>query len=144
MTTQDHVATADTDIAAPAQRVWDALTAPERLPELWFGATVRTTWAPGSPITWDGVWKETPYQDKGEILTFDPPRLLRLTHYSPLSGAPDTPENYHTLGFALTETGPTTHVVLSQDNNPTEESAQHSQGMWEQLLQLLKQTVEAA
>lgn len=144
MGSEDHVATADVTIAASAQRVWDALTAPDRLPELWFGAVVRTSWQPGSPITWNGEWKGTRYQDKGEILAFDPPRLLRLTHYSPLSGEPDIPENYHALEFALSEADGTTRVTLAQNGNSTEEAAQHSRGMWEQLLQILKKVVEEA
>ncbi len=144
MTQADHVATAEVAITAPAEQVWEALADPDRLPELWFGATVRTTWQPGSPITWDGAWKGTPYQDRGEILVFDPPRLLRLTHFSPLSGEPDEPENHHILEFALSGDGSTTRVVLSQSNNSSAEAARHAQEMWEQLLQTLKETVESS
>ncbi|MBS1905053.1 MAG: SRPBCC domain-containing protein [Actinobacteria bacterium] len=144
MTSEDHLATAEISISASGQRIWDALTDPDRLPELWFGAVVRTSWEPGSPITWDGEWNGARYQDTGEILAFDPPRLLRLTHFSPLSGAPDLPENHHTLEFALSEDGPTTRVTLSQSNNASAEAARHSQGMWEQMLQALKRTVETA
>ena len=35
-----------------------------------------------------------------------------------------------------------THVSLSQDNNPTEEAAEHSRANWEKMLSALKEVVE--
>ena len=134
-----YVAVAETDIDAPAARVWEVLTSPEKLKELWFGAEVETDWQVGSPITWTGEWEGKPYQDKGEILAVEPGRLLKLTHYSPLTGQPDVPENYHTLTYELTGD---THLKLSQDNNASEEEAKHSQGMWEMLVAKVKEAAE--
>ena len=135
-----YVAVAETDIDAPAARVWEVLTSPEKLKELWFGAEVETDWQVGSPITWTGEWEGKPYQDKGEILAIEPGRLLKLTHFSPLTGQPDVPENYHTLTYELTGD---THLKLSQDNNASEEEAKHSQGMWEMLVAKVKEAAEA-
>ena len=42
-----------------------------------------------------------PYQDKGEVLEVDAPRRLSVTHYSPLMGQEDEPENYHTVIYTL-------------------------------------------
>jgi uncharacterized protein YndB with AHSA1/START domain len=133
------VAVAETDIDAPAARVWDVLTSPDQLKQLWFGADVETDWQVGSPISWSGEWEGKPYQDKGEILAVEPERLLKLTHYSPLTGQPDVPENYHTLTYTLTGS---THLKLEQDNNATEDEAKHSRNMWEQLLAKVKQAAE--
>ena len=135
-----YVAVAETDIDAPAARVWEVLTSPEKLKELWFGAEVETDWQVGRPITWTGEWEGKPYQDKGEILAIEPGRLLKLTHFSPLTGQPDVPENYHTLTYELTGD---THLKLSQDNNASEEEAKHSQGMWEMLVAKVKEAAEA-
>jgi uncharacterized protein YndB with AHSA1/START domain len=135
-----YVAVAEVDIDASAERVWAVLTDPGELKELWFGAVVETDWQVGSPITWSGEWEGTPYQDKGEILAIEPGRLLRLTHFSPLTGQPDVPENYHTLTYTLTGK---THLKLEQDNNATEDEAKHSQGMWEMLVAKVKQAAEA-
>jgi uncharacterized protein YndB with AHSA1/START domain len=134
-----YVAVAEVDIDAPAERVWEVLTSPESLKELWFGAEVETDWQVGSPITWSGEWEGKPYQDKGEILAVEPGRLLTLTHWSPLTGQPDVPENYHTLTYELTGS---THLKLSQDNNASEEEAKHSQDMWEMLVAKVKEAAE--
>ena len=78
MTHADHVATAEVTIDAPAQRVWDALADPDRLPDLWFGATVRTSWQTGSPITWEGVWNDSAYRRLAESIkdAVDPAGVL--------------------------------------------------------------------
>ncbi|MFG1620599.1 SRPBCC domain-containing protein [Kribbella sp. NPDC049227] len=136
-----YLATAETDIAATPAQVWEVLTDPKQLKQLWFGAEVETDWQVGSPITWTGEWEGKPYQDKGEILEVESGRLLRLTHFSPLTGQPDVPENYHTLTYELTGDD-ATHLKLTQDNNASEEEAEHSQGMWEMLVAKVKEAAE--
>jgi uncharacterized protein YndB with AHSA1/START domain len=138
----DHVATAETEISASPTQVWAALTDPERIKRFMFGSEVRTDWRQGSPITWRGVYDGKEYEDKGEILEIEPQRWMKVTHFSPLSGRPDVPENYHTLTDLLEERGNTTHVSLSQDNNASEEEAEHSQGMWETLTAKVKELAE--
>jgi uncharacterized protein YndB with AHSA1/START domain len=138
----NFLATAETDIKAAPARVWEVLTDPDQLKEIWFGADVKTDWQPGSSVTWSGEWEGKPYQDKGEILEADPGRLLKVTHYSPLSGQPDVPENYHTLTYQLDDHGTSTHLSLTQDNNSSEEEAAHSRGMWEMLVAKVKEAAE--
>ncbi|WP_433161699.1 SRPBCC domain-containing protein [Kribbella sp. CA-247076] len=139
----NFLATAETDIAASPARVWEVLTDPDELRQIWFGAEVKTDWRPGSPITWSGEYDGKAYEDRGEILEVDPGRLLKVTHFSPLSGQPDVPENYHTLTYRLDSHGTSTHLSLTQDNNASEEEAAHSRGMWEQLVAKVKETAEA-
>ncbi len=67
-----------------------------------------------------------------------PPRLLRYTHWSPLSGQPDVPENYHHLTFTLAESGGSTTVTLEQDGNGSAEEASHAEGLWGQVLGALR------
>ncbi|TCN35293.1 uncharacterized protein YndB with AHSA1/START domain [Kribbella orskensis] len=138
----DYVATAETEISASPTQVWAVLTDPEQIKKFMFGAEVETDWQPGSPIIWKGVYEGKEYEDKGEILAVEPGRLLKVTHYSPLSGQPDTPENYHTLTYELEESGTTTSLSLSQDNNASEEEAEHSRGMWEMLVNGVKEAAE--
>src|SRR3954471_11333842 len=118
-----YVATASTDIAAPPERVWTALTDPEQIAAYMQGSRVTTTWEVGSPITWDGEHDGRAYQDKGEVLTHDEPHVLSVTHYSPLMGQPDEPSSYHTLVWTLTASGDGTDLELTQDGNDSQEQA---------------------
>jgi uncharacterized protein YndB with AHSA1/START domain len=140
----DHVATATAEIEAPPDRVWRALTDPDEIERYMFGARVVTDWKPGSSIVWKGEYEGRPYEDKGEVLDVVPERRLEVTHFSPLSGAEDVPENYHTLTFELEGSNGTTRVSLSQDGNASAEAAEHSRRNWEQMLLGLKATVEAS
>ena len=138
----DHVATVETEIEAPPSKVWTALTDPDQIEKYMFGSHVVTDWKPGSSIVWKGEYEGKKYEDKGEILEVEPERRLKLTHFSPLSGQEDVPENYHTLTYELEAAGPMTRVALSQDNNPTAEAAEHSKANWEKMLSGLKKVVE--
>ena len=139
----DHVAHAEVDIAAPAGEVWDALTDPTAIARFMFGAKVETDWEEGSPITWTGEYDGTPFQDKGEIVEVVPNERLRMTHFSPLTGEDDEPENYHTLVYALTATEDGTHLELTQDGNDSEEQAEQFSQNWQSMLDGLKQHVES-
>jgi uncharacterized protein YndB with AHSA1/START domain len=140
----DLVARAEVDLQAPPEDVWAALVDPDRIEKYMFGTRVETDWEVGSPITWQGEWEGRKYEDKGEILQFQPHERLRYTHYSPLSGDPDLPENYHTVTIELSGDGGVTTVVLTQDNNPTPEAREHSENNWRTMLEGLKKHVEAA
>ena len=135
-------AQAATTIKASSEVVWDALVNPESIKKYMFGTTVTTDWQEGSPINWKGEWKGKAYEDKGIVLHVQPTKELEYSHYSPLSGAPDEPASYHTVKIELDEENDRTHVVLTQDNNPTEEARQHSQKNWETMLKGLKSYVE--
>ncbi|HVH32370.1 MAG TPA: SRPBCC domain-containing protein [bacterium] len=137
-----HVARASVTISVPISKAWDALVNPEALKRYMFGAVVVSDWREGSSIVWNGEWQGRPYQDKGVILRFKPERTLQYTHFSPLSGVPDTPENYHTVTFELSPEGKKTRVVLTQDNNPTEQAREHSERNWNTMLATLKKLLE--
>lgn len=138
-----QVATAETDIDAPRSEVWRALTDPDQIQKYMFGSRVESDWKPGSPITWKGEYEGKKFEDKGEILEVEYERRLKLTHFSPLSGETDAPENYHTLVYELADNDGKTHVSLRQDNNKSEEAAEHSRANWEKMLSGLKEVVEA-
>jgi uncharacterized protein YndB with AHSA1/START domain len=140
----DFVATAETDVNASPQRVWDALTDPEEIEKYMFGSHVVTDWKVGSPIVWKGEYEGKNYEDKGKILEFEPGRRLRVTHFSPLSGEEDVPANYHTVTYELEERGDKTHIALTQDNNSSPDAAEHSRANWERMLSGLKEVVEGS
>jgi uncharacterized protein YndB with AHSA1/START domain len=138
----DIVATAEIDIAASGEAVWAALTEPAQIKEYMFGSTVETDWQPGSAITWSGEYNGRPYEDKGVIIAVEPGRRLELTHFSPMSGADDVPENYHRLTYMLSPVADGTHVELTQDNNADADAAEHATKNWQAMLDGLKRQVE--
>ena len=143
METVNLIARAEIKINAPFEKVWDALINPAMIKKYMFGATVESEWKEGSKIIWKGEWEGKPYEDKGVILQLKPKHLLQYTHFSPLSGEEDKPENYHTVTIELTSEGNTTNVTLSQDHNHSEESMKHSEKNWKMMLEGLKKVMEA-
>jgi uncharacterized protein YndB with AHSA1/START domain len=139
-----HVARAEVIVTAPRSAVWGALTDPEQVRSWMMGTTLTTDWEVGSPITWRGEMDGRPYEDKGEVLEVEEQSRLSMTHYSPLMGQEDRPENYHTVTWTLTPTrdGRTT-VALEQDGNDSQEQAEQFSQNWQQMLESLKQTVES-
>ena len=139
---KELIARASASIGAPAAKVWDALVNPRMIKQYMFGTTVVSDWREGSPISWKGEFKGKAYEDKGRILKIEPGRVLQYTHYSPLSGLPDTPENRHTVTIELAGEGARTHVSLSQDNNADDDAREHSEKNWKMMLEGLRKLLE--
>jgi uncharacterized protein YndB with AHSA1/START domain len=129
-------------ISAPISKVWDALTNPDIIKQYMFGTTVVSDWREGSSIVWKGEWQGKSYEDKGKILEIKEGQVLQYSHFSPLMGKPDTPENYHTVTIELSNDGTQTAVSLSQDGNATEEAREHSEKNWKMMLDGLKELLE--
>lgn len=140
----DYIATSTIDIAAPPESVWHTLTDLESLQQIMFGSIVETTWEVGTPIVYRGEWQGKQFEDHGVIVEFNEPHALRTTHYSPMSGKPDVPENYHPVDWLLEQTQSGTTVTLNQANNPTQDAADHSSENWNAALATLKQITEAS
>ena len=136
------VAKATITINAPAARVWDALTQPELIKRYLFGTQVTTDWRVGSPIVYEGTWEGKAYRDKGQVLQVEPGKLLVSTFWSSLSGLPDVPENYQTVRYELSTEGSGTRLTVRQDNNATQEDANHSAQNWNMVLDGMKSLLE--
>ena len=137
------VSSARVSIDVPVADVWDALVNPQVVKQYMFGTTVISDWKAGGTIRWKGTWNGREYEDKWTILTINPNRVLSYSHFSTLSGDPDAPENYHTVTIDLSSRGGQTTVLLSQDNNQTEEARRHSDENWKKMLAGLKKVLEA-
>jgi uncharacterized protein YndB with AHSA1/START domain len=136
-------ATAQVTIHALPERVWKSLTDPEEIKQYMMGANITTDWTLGSDIIWKGEWQGKPFEDKGKIVQFDENKKLRYTHYSPLSGKEDSPENYHTVTISLEETEEDkTRVSLSQTGNESEKEQEHAAQMWQSMLDGMKKLIE--
>jgi len=143
MEPKNLIAKAETDINAPVDKVWDALVNPEIVKKYMFGTTINSDWKVGSKISWKGEWKGKPYEDKGVILQIEPEKLIQYSHYSPLSGLPDKPENYKNIVTTeLISNGKRTSISLKQDHNENEKSREESEKNWQMMLDSLKKLLE--
>ncbi|MBX3064339.1 MAG: SRPBCC domain-containing protein [Anaerolineae bacterium] len=136
------IAKSSTTINAPANKVWDALTNPAMIKQYMFGTTVVSDWNVGDPIVWKGEWQGKKYEDKGKILKMEKEHLLVYSHFSPLSGAADIPQNYHIVTINLSPASEQTIVALTQDNNASDEERQEAEQNWSKMLEGLKKVVE--
>lgn len=137
----NQVAISTTIEATPAA-IWRALTDPEIVKSYFFGAEVRSSWEAGSPITWVGEYEGKPFRDKGTIIAAEPQRRLEMTHWSPLSGLEDTPENYHTVIWEIAPQGERSEVTLTQ-RNLTGMKPEDARKSWQPVLDGLKRVVES-
>ena len=142
MDKQKFIATAQITINGSLEMVWDALVNPDVIKKYMFGTTVCSDWKVGSKITWKGDWKGKTYEDKGEIKEVKPKEKLSYSHYSPLTGKSDIPENYHRVTVKLESVGKQTKVTLSQDNNASQEDQKHSEENWALMLSEMKKILE--
>lgn len=114
---KDYDAVVRCTIDASLRHTWIALTSPTFIQQYMNGAEVHTTWGFCSPITWDRIWKDVHYQDKGIVLEFTPNKRLRYTHWSPRSGTTDDPDNYHKVCFDLSSKENATELTMTQSNS---------------------------
>jgi uncharacterized protein YndB with AHSA1/START domain len=138
-----------TTVNASPTVVWKALTTASTLKQFFFGSDIVTDWQVGSPVRFRGNWKGKPYEDKGAIQAFDAGKRLAFTHWSPLSGMEDEPDNYHIVTFDLRPTNGGTEVVLTQTNQNdaeplTAENRKEYAKNWTMVLDGLKKAVEGS
>jgi uncharacterized protein YndB with AHSA1/START domain len=130
-------------IHATKSEVWEALTDPDKVKQYLHGTEMSTDWKEGSPIFWRGEWKGRSYEDKGTVLAVQTEKLLRYTHWSPMGGSEDKPENYHTVTYELAGDDGKTTLTLTQDNNASQEEADTmADNNWGPVLNGLKEMVE--
>ena len=148
-TETETTARATVEIRASRADVWRALTDPNEIKRYFMGdADVHTDWKVGSPITFRGEWNGQTFEDKGEIVTFEPEREIAYSHFSPMTGKPDEPENYHLVDITLGGDDGSTTVTLEQSNltgGVTEEDEQNRAAFeqnWQDMLDKLKSTTE--
>lgn len=142
MISTNNIAKAETTIDTSPDKVWNALTDPEMIRKYMFGTNVNSEWKEGARITWKGEWEGKQYEDKGKILIMEPKKKLQYSHFSPLSGVADVPENYHIVTIDLKEEDGKTSVSLTQDNNTDEKAKEHSEKNWKMMLASLKKLLE--
>ena len=91
-----------TFIRATPEKIWQALTTSEFTTRYWYGSTISSDWAVGSP------YELRTHDDKpaiaGRVLEADPPRRLVLSYTSPWTNAPG--EAPSRVTFEIEDAGP--------------------------------------
>jgi uncharacterized protein YndB with AHSA1/START domain len=141
---ESQIVDIETAIAAPPEKVWQALTGPGAtvMPM----TTVTTDWTVGHPIVFAGEWKGKAFEDHGAIRKVAEGREVIFTHWS---GNRPQPDDYHVVRYALARDGAGTKVRLTQSNvgpkaevdDKTKAEFTKTFGM---MLDQLKQAAEAA
>jgi uncharacterized protein YndB with AHSA1/START domain len=129
-------------IRAPIEEVWNILTTPALIKQWFFGVDTETDWKVGGPLIHRGEYRGKPYEDKGRILRFDPPRLLVHSHWSEGSGRPDSPENYQEVSWVLSSGDGLTELTVAESNLPSEEMTSISEKTWRMVLRNIKALAE--
>jgi uncharacterized protein YndB with AHSA1/START domain len=127
---------------APIEKVWQGITDPAIVKQYFFGTNLKSDWKVGSPITFSGEWEGHKYEDGGIILAIDPPRLLKYTYWSSMSGTEDKPENYNNITSELSENNGVTTLVITQEGVKNREAMEHSEQNWQSVFDGLKKIIE--
>lgn len=131
------------EINAPVEKVWDALTNPEIVKKYLFGTNLKANWEIGGDITYSGEWEGKAYQDKGKIQDLEVNKKLHTTYWSSMSGTEDKEENYDAVDYDLEENDGKTTLSITQSNDRSQESVDHSMKNWEQVLGEMKKMLES-
>ncbi len=130
------------EINADKAKVWDALINPEKIKVFLFGTETLTDWKAGGEIIFQGEYQGHQYKDKGTILDIKTDELLKYSYWSGFTGLEDKPENYSLVAYKLDTTNGKTLLTLTQTGFANEQTQQHSQTVWTNVLQQIKQMTE--
>jgi len=133
---------ASIEINATPAAVWEGLTNPEIVKQYFFGTDLVTDWQVGHPVFFRGEWEGKSYEDKGEVLIFEPEKHIQINYWSNLSGTEDIPEDYAVIDYNLSRTDTGTLVSIDQTGSKDETSRDHSASSWQGVLAGLKQLLE--
>lgn len=141
---EKQVSGAETNIDAPIDTVWHAIT--ESKIGLMPGTTVESDWEIGSPIDFQGEFNGTKFHDYGEVVEKKDGKSVGFSHWSK---EPRRPANYHIVRYELQARGDdATHVTLTQSNvgykvDIDAKTRAEFDKNWEAMLAHLKKTAEA-
>ncbi len=132
-------------IRATPEQVWDTLTIANQIAQ-WMHdepCTVFFEGFEGGKIRIEGTLHEMPFQNKGKVLTWQPPERLVYTYWTTITGTPKKSEDHFEIDFRLSSSSPgETLLVLTQHNVPAGTIAHHWNLYWPPTLQLIRRLVE--
>jgi len=138
-------ATAQASRVIPANEaeVWETLTSREGMKAYMMGAEVEADWRVGGRIAMRGEYNGKPFEDHGEVRSFEPRSHLSYTHVS--SAAPD---QTHIVTIELTPREAGTEVKVTQapgegvDEAADAKNKAQYERAWAAMLESLEKAVE--
>lgn len=138
------IASGTVAIQASHEKIWEVLTQPEYIRVYLFGTAVKTDWAAGSPITFEGNYQGKTYLDKGNVLENKPNERLQYNYWSGFPGLEDTPENYSLVTYSIEQTDEGhCNFTWHQQGFASEEGKCHTEEALKAMLQQIKKLAEA-
>ena len=132
------IAKINSKINASVDKVWEALINPAIVEKYMLGAKQKSDLTVNSPITWDKMMNENRFTDRGTILEISENKLISYSHYSPLSGKTDIPENYAVVRIKLTTDQESTLLSLESSNNDDIYEKLETEKIWQYYMLGLK------
>jgi uncharacterized protein YndB with AHSA1/START domain len=129
-------------INAPPEKVWDALTNPEKVKAWQYGSVLTTDWKAGNDIRFSTAWEGQLFEQWGKVLVFEPYKQLSYSLFAPRPGLEDKPENCFRMQYKLTEKGDNTELEISQEDNRPGAKQEEEQGEENPVLKMLKDLIE--
>ena len=129
-------------IPANAAEVWETLTSRDGMKAYMMGADVETDWRVGGQITLHGEYNGKPFEDHGEVRSFEPWKRLSYTHTSSMA-----PDETHVVTVEIEPRDDGTEVIVTQENadgsvRPTDrEHRADYEKTWATMLEKLEEAV---
>ena len=115
----------EVEVAAPPQKVWEALTEPHTVRRYYYGTSPRTTWEVGSPVEF--VDDDGEVQIEGVVLAFEPPVHLAHTFIATWYGGRDDQGSLH-WEVAPTDAGSRVTLIHRGAQAATREGSETADG----------------
>jgi len=139
------------EIKAPKEKVWDALTNPEKTKIYMFGCETVSDWKVGSELLWRGSYQgQEMIFVKGYVIENEPVSKLVYSTFDPNSSMEDVLENYLDVSYSLHEENGITTLTVQQGDYAKvaegvrryQESYNNGEG-WNPILVEIKKLVES-
>lgn len=129
-------------IAAPAGKVFDALSDPEQIVRYYPIKSVTSSQEVAGPVLFNGEVDGKPFTDYGMIEILERPQRFRYHYWSDNHGTVDTPENRMIIDYQLSSDGGDTVLTLTHSNLLSTHRQAMMMPVWDFLLGCLKNYVE--
>ncbi|MGH1436110.1 MAG: SRPBCC domain-containing protein [Lewinella sp.] len=132
------------DLPATIEKSWRLLTESVYTKQYMFNCEVKSTWAMGSSVIWQGNYQGYDAYQKGNVLAIQPGRSLKYSTFDPNFGLEDVPENYIHVSYHLKEKeGFTELTIINETFDGNKERLAHIRQGWEMVMVEMKKIMEA-